>query len=393
MGAWLDDLRGALRQREADHLLRSLTPVVADGPLLIVNGETLVNLASNDYLGLSRHPHVIAAAVAATQKHGVGSGASRLVSGTSELHDRVERRFAAFKHAQAAMLCPTGYMANLAVMTALASGDDVICLDKLCHASLIDAARASGATVRVYPHLELNKLRKLLERHATARRRFIVTDSVFSMDGDTADLPALCGLAEQFNAIVVADEAHGTGVLGATGAGLCELQGVSQRVHVIVSTASKAMGGLGGIVTARQEVVDTLINHARPFIYTTGATPSQAAAIDAAMDVIEREPHRRQRLAELSRRLRQAIDSLGLTTVQSRDAEEVTPIIPVVMGDAEAALRLASHLRGEGFFAPAIRPPTVAPGAARVRISLRADLEDDHIVRLIESLRSANIRC
>lgn len=393
MGAWLDDLRDALRQREADHLLRSLTPVVADGPMLAVKGEALVNLASNDYLGLSRHPHVIAAAVAATQKHGVGSGASRLVSGTSELHADVERRFAAFKHAQAAMLCPTGYMANLAVMTALAGSDDVVCLDKLCHASLIDAARASGATVRVYPHLELNKLRKLLERHAAARRRFIVTDSVFSMDGDTADLPALCGLAEQFNAIVVADEAHGTGVLGATGAGLCELQGVTQRVHVVVSTASKAMGGLGGIVTARQEVIDTLINHARPFIYTTSATPSQTAAIGAAMDVIEREPHRRQRLNDLSRQVRQAIDSLGLVTVRARNAEEITPIIPVVVGEAEAALRLASHLRGCGYFAPAIRPPTVAPGAARVRISLRADLSDDHIARLIESLRSANIRC
>ncbi len=357
----------------------------------VVRGDrTLINLASNDYLGLAEHPHLRETAVAASREHGTGSGAARLVTGHSPLHERVEARFAAFKHAEAALLLPTGYMANLAVLTALARPEDLICLDKLNHASLIDAARASGATVRVYPHKGLGKLERLLaERGGRSEaeagvsgtpRTFIVTDSIFSMDGDAADLPALCDLAERYDAMLIVDEAHGTGVLGTTGAGLCEHQGVAGRVDVVMSTASKALGGLGGIITGSQLVIDALVNLARPFIYTTAVPPAQVAAIDAALDVIRDEPWRRERLAAVAMRVRDALPAWSLSV------DPPTPIVPLIVGSAEAAQRLSAHLEAAGFYAPAIRPPTVAPNSSRVRLTLRADLEDAEINRLIDCL-------
>lgn len=377
MNNWLRQLQDDLQSRRAAHLLRALSPATPDGPRITVGGRTLVNLAGNDYLGLAQHPHLKQAAITATEAHGTGSGASRLVSGTSPDHAALEARFARFKHAQSALLFPTGYMANLAVLTTLAREGDLVCVDKLNHASLLDAAHASGATVRVYPHGDCNKLQRLLSRHAGGvdGRKFIVTDSVFSMDGDVADLPALCNLAEQYDAVTVIDEAHGTGVLGDSGAGLCELQGVTDRVDVVVSTASKALGGLGGIVTAQKVVIDTLINHARSFIYTTAAPPAQVAAIGAALDVIENEPQRRRRLHNLSRRVREALKLPGQT-----------PVIPVIVGPPEAAVALSQRLHDAGFYAPAIRPPTVAPGSSRVRLSLRADLEDGDVDRLLNVL-------
>ncbi len=303
------------------------------------------------------------------------------------------------KHAEAAILLPTGYVANLTVLGALAQPGDLICLDKLDHASLIDAAHLSGARVRVYPHLRTDKLARLLREHfeATRRssaagraaRRFIVTDSVFSMDGDVADLPALCDLADRYDAILVVDEAHGTGVLGPTGAGLGELQGVESRVDIVISTASKALGGLGGIVTSCTEVIETLVNRARPLIYTTAAPPAQAAAIAAALDVIRDEPWRRERLSHLVATLRDELRHTGLFEAdRSSIAAPPTPIIPIVVGETQAALDLSEHLRREGLFAPAIRPPTVPRGKARVRVSLRADLQDNDLEQLLHALRS-----
>jgi 8-amino-7-oxononanoate synthase len=376
MNPWLGELSDDLDQRRRDHLLRALTPAESVGRIVRVGERELVNLAGNDYLGLARHPHLIDAVARAAHEHGVGSGASRLITGTTPLHAQVEQRFAAFKHAEAAIICPTGYMANLATITALARPGDCICADKLNHASLIDAAHASGATVRIYPHKHHDKLGRLLARHRDAPRRFIVTDSVFSMDGDCADLPQLCDLADEHDAILIVDEAHGTGVLGATGAGLGEQQGVADRVDIVISTASKALGSLGGIVTAKRVVIDTLINRARSLIYTTAAPPTQVAAINAALDVIRDEPQRRERLQAMIAKVGEA---LGI--------DAVTPIIPIVVGDAAAAIDLSNRLRDTGFHAPAIRPPTVAPGASRVRITLRCDLEDADIDRLISVLR------
>lgn len=404
---WLTQLQSHLDQLQDDDLLRTLRPVTAHGPLLeLADGSTRVNLASNDYLGISQHPQLKAAAIASVQQSGTGSGASRLVSGHSPTHAALEGRLARFKHAQAALLCPTGYMANLAVITSLARKGDLICADKLSHASLIDAARASGATLRIFPHLGYDKLSRLLSREndsvdhpagadqnsdgdqqqtettqLRAPRKFILTDSVFSMDGDAADLPRLCDIAELHDAILIVDEAHGTGVLGETGSGLCEAQNVTDRVDIVISTASKALGSLGGMVSGPGVVIQTLVNKARPFIYTTAGAAMQPAIINAALDVIENEPWRRQRVLQLATQLRQA---LGM----SNDGV-VTPIVPLVAGTSSAALVLARQLDAAGFYAPAIRPPTVAPGSARVRLSLRADMEDAQMSRLIDAIRAS----
>jgi 8-amino-7-oxononanoate synthase len=337
---------------------------------------------------LSQHPKLIQAAVDATQRYGVGSGASRLVSGTHPTHVQVEERFAAFKHAEAALLLPTGYTANLAVLTTLGGPDDLIVMDKLVHASLIDAARASEARVRTFPHLNLERAEQLIARHIHGRC-FLVTDSVFSMDGDCADLPALCDLADRTQASLIVDEAHGTGVLGQDGSGLASAQGVSERVYacgtggVVVSTASKALGSLGGIITADRPVIERIVNTARPFIYSTAVPPSQAAVISAALDIILEEPGRRQGLVELSRQLRQALIGSGWAVATNAHP---TPILPLVVGDEASAMGLQAKLVESGFFAPAIRPPTVPLGQSRVRLSLRADMDEGDINKLIDAV-------
>ena len=364
--------------------------------------RALINFAGNDYLALSQHPHLRQAAARAIESHGVGTGASRLICGQFPIHHQLEKRFAQFKHAESALAFPSGYMANLALLTTLAGPGDLICIDKLCHASLIDAARASGAQFRVFPHRDYrSKLERLLGQHRHERtdsvaqddrparpaRCFIVTDSVFSMDGDVADLVLLCDLADQYDAILIVDEAHATGVLGETGAGLCELQNVSQRVDVVISTASKALGGLGGIVSGRKSLIDTLINFARPFIYTTAIPAAQVAVIDAALDIVRDEPQRRARLAELSGQLRTRVDQIGLGTPPITNQHPIqTPIVPIVVGSAQAALDLSAHLDNQGIFAPAIRPPTVAHDAARVRLTLRADMLDQDLDQLCTAL-------
>ena len=408
---FLKELADDMQHLQPRGLLRELRVVSCAGPMVRTSdGRELVNFTGNSYLGLNDHPAMKRAAVRAVEAYGTGSGASLLISGRWPIHEQTERAFAAFKHAEAALLVPTGYMANLAVLTALAGPGDLVCLDKLCHASLVDAARASGAVVRTYPHLKTDKLRRLLERHAAKPqaypaddiaahasgnadhsgpgqrppRRFIVTDSVFSMDGDCADLPALCDLAEAFGAVLVVDEAHGTGLLGETGSGLCEAQGVTGRVHVTISTASKALGGLGGIITAGKPVIDTIINRARPVIYTTAIPPAQAAAIGQAVELIGTEPWRRERVVELTVRLRKGLSDLGWRLPPT--GGHIVPIVPLIVGDAHSATQLAEHLYAQGIAAPAIRPPTVAPGSARLRLSLRADMEDAQVERLLEAV-------
>lgn len=379
-----------LRLLKEKNELRALRSVDLQGRFVQFHGRRLLNLAGNDYLGLSQHPKLIEAAVAAARNFGVGAGASRLVSGTTSLHTDIEERFAAFKHAEACLLMPTGYAANLAVLTALAGPGDLIVLDKLVHASLIDAARASGAEVRTFPHRQLDRADQLLSRRPQ-NKRFLVTDSVFSMDGDCADLPALCDLADRHDAMLLVDEAHGTGVLGSDGSGLAEAQGIAERVYhagsggVVVSTASKALGSLGGLITASRPVIDLLINKARPFIYSTAVPPAQAAAIGAAIDVIADEPERRRRLAELAAEVRTGLSKSGWTLPEA-GPDLVTPILPLIVGNAGQALQLADDLYAAGVFAPAIRPPTVAPGSSRVRLSLRADLTDEDVAQIIEAI-------
>ena len=377
-----------LAQFEQLNRRRSVTPYPREGKYIYVDGQQCLNLASNDYLAMSQHPKLIEAAVEATQAFGVGSGASRLVSGTQPIHDRIEQQFAAFKHAEACLLLATGYTANLAVLTSLAGPGDRIVLDKLVHASLIDAARASGAQVRTFPHLKLDRAEQLLKEHQGGRR-ILVSDSVFSMDGDCADLPALCDLADRMDAVLVVDEAHATGVLGQTGAGLAEHQGVAERVYhagvggVVICTASKALGSLGGLITGDQAVIDLIVNKARPFIYSTAVPPAQAAAIGAALTVVQDEPDHRRRLEKLSLQVRHSLHAAGWPI--DTDAQP-TPIIPLIVGDDKDALDLAKRLIEQGIFAPAIRPPTVAPGSARVRLTLRCDLAKHDTEHLLTAM-------
>ncbi len=396
---WLSALNVSLAQREAESLLRKLRVVSCHGPMLTTDdGRELINFTSNDYLGLTEHPAMKQAVIDAVQAHGTGSGASLLITGRSPLHKQAEQSFAKFKHAEAALLLPTGYMANHAVLTALIGPGDLVCLDKLCHASLIDAAKASGAEVRTFPHLTNNKLKRLLSKHAAQAacgladdkssppppNRFIVTDSVFSMDGDCADLPRLCDIADEFDAVLIVDEAHGTGVLGDTGSGLIEAQGVTNRVPITISTASKAMGSLGGIITADQPIIDTIVNHARSLIYTTAIPPAQAAVIQQAVELIQLDPAPRKHLSELTIRLRAGLAKQGWQLPDQ--GGHITPIVPLIVGEAAPAADLADHLMHNGIAAPAIRPPTVAPGSSRIRLSLRADMTDEHIDQLLDAI-------
>lgn len=377
---WLEQIGHRVAERRESSLWRELRAREQrdEAP------EGFIDLAGNDYLQLSRHPHLVEAVRASAEQWGVGSTSSRLVRGTLEVHTALETRFARFKHAQAALLFPTGYMANLAVLSAIPQSGDLVILDKLCHASLIDGGRlagASGATMRTFPHGDLNRLSGLLGDHHRAApnaSRFIVTDSVFSMDGDLADLAALAELRDVYDAALIIDEAHATGVLGADGCGL-DSHGLAD---ITISTASKALGSLGGLVTGPHLVIDWLVNAARPFIYTTSATPQQVAAIDAALDIIEREPERRTRLADISRRVRELATACGAEVRM-----DPTPVIPIVVGSAERALALCGHLRSRGIIAPAIRPPTVPPNSSRVRLSAHCDLTDGDVERLAGALR------
>jgi len=343
--------------------------------------RSLLCFCGNNYLGLANHPAVRAAAIEAVERWGWGAGASRLITGTMGAHQQLECKLAAFKGTEAALVCSTGYQANLAAVRALAGKDDVVLLDKLNHASIVDAARGSGAIVRVFPHRDYDKLGRLLERTGPARRRVIVTDTLFSMDGDLADLPRLVELKRRYDALLVVDEAHATGVLGRRGRGAAELQGVEREIDVTVGTLSKALGGIGGFLAASREIIDWVVNTAGAFIYTTAPPPAACAAAAAALDIVQREPQRRVRLLALAERLRSELSARGWDSGGSR-----SQIVPIVVGPAERATALAAALEADGVLAPAIRPPTVPAGRSRLRISLCADHTDADLGAFLQAL-------
>lgn len=377
------NISNSLEQLASAGLLRSLRAVEsAQGSHVTVDGRRLCCLSSNNYLGLADHPHLVAAVKAALDRWGWGAGASRLVCGHMSPHAELEARIAAFKGTQAALVCSTGYQANLAAIRGLAGDGDVVIIDKLNHASIVDAARGSGAVLRVFPHRDYDKLERLLQRTADARRRVIVTDSLFSMDGDFADLPRLVELKERYNALLVVDEAHATGVYGQNGRGLAEMMHVEARIDVTVGTFSKALGGIGGFVAGSAELIQWLVNTAGAFIYTTALPPAACAAALAALDLVEREPQRRRKVLALAARLRSELgDRLGFDLGGSS-----SQIVPVVLGEADAAVRLSRSLEEAGFLIPAIRPPTVPRGKARLRISLTADHEPLDVDQLVAAL-------
>jgi glycine C-acetyltransferase/8-amino-7-oxononanoate synthase len=372
----LDDLaRRALLRR-----LRTIDS--APGAEVEMDGRRVLLFSSNNYLDLAAHPRVTEAAVKAIGRYGVGAGASRLVSGSLRPHRDLEERLAAFKRVEAALVFPTGYQANLGLIPTLAEDRDVIYADRLCHASLIDACRLCEVSLRVYRHRDHTHLARLLQRGTAQRSALVVTDGVFSMDGDLAPLPELHKATLQADATLVVDDAHGTGVMGPEGRGTVEHFGMERASLVQMGTLSKALGGMGGFVAGSRDLIEYLVNRARPFIYTTALPPAMAAAALAALEVIQAEPERRVRLWRLRDRLHAGVRQIGFDTLDS-----CSPIIPLLVGDAQAALSLSEALLARGVYAPAIRPPTVPDGTSRIRMSVTAGHRPEQIDHVLEALR------
>jgi len=367
-------------RREALGLTRRLVARGAAAPgRFRREGRMFVNFGANDYLGLAADPRLAEAARRAAETYGWGAGASPLVCGWTEAHEALAAALAAFEQTESALLFPTGFAANLGTLAALAGKGDAVYSDRLNHACLIDGARLSGASVRVYPHNDAERLAEILDRdRGRFRRSLVVTDGVFSMDGDLAPLAELAELCETHDAILLVDEAHGTGVFGPDGRGAAAACGVADRVHVRVGTLSKALGSLGGFVAGPRRLTDWLLNHARTQIYSTALPPAAAAAALEALTVARAEPWRRERVFQLGGRLRLALGDAGSSN---------GPIVPVIVGESERATALADGLKARGLYAPAIRPPTVPEGTARVRISLSAAHTDADLDALVVALR------
>lgn len=378
---WIDGMLDEMRCRD---LFRVLTEVSSgQGTEVIVDGVPHLLLGSNNYLGLSTDPHVIAAARAALEGYGTGSGGSRLVTGSSDLHRELEGRIAAFKHTEAAILFSSGYLANVGTIDALVGPGDTVYSDELNHASIIDGCRLSGADVRVYRHCDVPHLLGMLGESRSGRA-LIVTDTVFSMDGDLAPLPELVEAAGRSGAMLMIDEAHATGVLGRRGSGASEHFGVEARVPIVMGTLSKAVGSLGGYVAGSSKLIDFIRNRVRTYIFDTSLPAASLAASLAAIDMIEREPRRRTRLWELIERFKAGLGELGLRVLPSHSA-----VIPVLIGEAGPALEFARVLREEGVLTPAVRPPSVPEGMCRVRATLMATHTDAQLARALGAFSKA----
>lgn len=377
----MTDLKARLSHNRARGLHRTRRIIESPQSIWVQSGaERLLSFCSNDYLGLANHPAVVAALQNGAAQYGVGAGASHLISGHSRAHHLLEEELAEFVGAERALVFSTGYMANLGVVGALTDRHATIFEDRLNHASLIDAARLARARVRRFVHGDTAQLARML-REANGPR-LITTDAVFSMDGDVAPLPALVDLGRAHGARVLADDAHGIGVLGANGRGSFEHWGIKvQGPAILMGTLGKAFGTFGAFVAGDSDVIETLIQYARTYTYTTASPAALAEATRAGLRIARAENWRRERLHALVRRFRTSARQLGLTLTTS-----VTPIQPVILGDAGRAARASEYLRAQGLLVPAIRPPTVAAGAARLRITFSSAHEEAHVDRLLEAL-------
>ncbi len=378
---WIDGELGRLAEAG---LRRSLEPLAsAQGPVVTVGGRTLVNLCSNDYLGLAGDPRLRAAAAAAAEAEGAGAGASRLVAGDLAVHGRLEAAIASLHRAEAALLFNSGYHANAGVPAALVGRDDEIFSDVLNHASIVDGALLSRATFTRYRHGDAQELSDLLSR-SRARRKLVITDAVFSMDGDAAPLAEIAGLCDRHGAMLYVDEAHAVGVLGPTGAGLAEAVGVKDRVDVEMGTLGKALGAFGAYVAGEARLRDLLVSRARSFVFTTALPPAACGAALAALAVVRDDPARRARLHALMARMKAGLTARGFDV-----AAVVSPIFPVVLGTEARALAAAAALRERGFFVRAIRPPTVPRGTSRLRVALTAGHDEGQVDGFLEALDEA----
>ncbi|MDR1367232.1 MAG: 8-amino-7-oxononanoate synthase [Candidatus Accumulibacter sp.] len=383
MNALIDELRAGLSALGRDSRLRRRRTLDAPcGPMARIDGRKLISFCSNDYLGLANDPALIEALSDGARRFGVGSGASHLVSGHIEAHEALERRLAAFSGFDRVLLMTAGYMANLGIVPALVGRGDAVFADRLNHASLIDAVLLSRADNLRYPHADLGELERLLAA-SRAKRKLILTDAVFSMDGDIAPLPGLLELAERFDAWLVVDDAHGFGVLGEKGRGsLAHFDLPRDERIVYMGTLGKAAGASGAFVAASDTVIEWLLQSARTYIFTTGSSPAIACALLASLDLIEFGDERRAHLRRLAKQLGD-----GLAKMRWKLIPSPTAIQPIIIGDNHEALRVASMLYEKGLWVPAIRPPTVPRGSARLRVSLSAAHTEAHIAALIDALR------
>jgi glycine C-acetyltransferase len=372
-----------LSQLEQKRLFRRVIMVDSyDGPRVTIKGREMLLLCSNDYLGIADHPALRQAAVLAMERYGFGAGASRLVSGTRSMHCALENRLALFKDTEAALVFNSGYAANTGIIPAIAGTGDVILSDSLNHASIIDGCRLSKAKIRVYRHKDVEQVEAFLKSSPNAGRRLIVTDGVFSMDGDITPLKDLASLSEKYDAILMVDDAHGAGVLGRTGRGTVEHFGLSGRVHVQIGTLGKAFGSFGAYAAGSRDLIDMLVNRARSFIYSTALPASVCAASLAAIDIVEQDTERRDILWKNRRRFVDGLKSIGINTGDSE-----TPIVPIIIGDSGRALKVSGKLFEYGIYAPAIRPPTVPADAARIRTTVTAAHSMDDIDSALDIFR------
>ena len=376
-----------MRRDPLDYLSRELDALKQQGlyrHLRILDGEQshtasfnhrqVVNLSSNNYLGLTTHPRLRERAIEAVRELGVGSGSVRSIAGTMDIHMELERRLAAFKKTEAVVVFQSGFAANAGTVAAVLSREDVVISDELNHASIIDGARLSRATIKVFPHKDVDAARTILQDLPTGQRKLLITDGVFSMDGDLGALPGLCALAEEYGCIMMVDDAHASGVFGANGRGTIDHFGMHGRVDIQVGTLSKAIGALGGYVAGSRALIEFLYHRARPFLFSTSHPPSVAAACIAAVDVLEQEPQLIERLWENTRFFKAGLNALGFNTGLSE-----SPITPVIAGDGALAMKLSDRLFQEGVFAQGIAFPTVARDKARVRTIVTATHTRDEL--------------
>jgi glycine C-acetyltransferase len=376
LGDELDGLRaqGLYRQlRVLEHEQRAHT---------VFDGRSVVNLSSNNYLGLTTHPRLRERALDAVRQFGVGSGSVRTIAGTMALHMELERRLAEFKHTEAVVVFQSGFTANAGTVSSILTRDDVVVSDELNHASIIDGCRLSRAAIKVFPHKDVDAARRILRELPPGQRKLLITDGVFSMDGDLGPLPALCALAEEYGCIMMVDDAHASGVFGRNGRGTVDHFGMHGRVDVQVGTLSKAIGALGGYVAGSRTLVEFLYHRARPFLFSTSHPPAVAAACIAALDVLIEEPQLIDRLWDNTRFFKAGLADLGFDTGISE-----SPITPVIVGEGTLAMRLSDRLFEEGVFAQGIAYPTVARDRARVRTIVTATHTRDDLQFALDAFR------
>lgn len=378
-------LQEQIDKMKEDGVFRELIPLESkQGSKVTIKGKRVIQLSSNNYLGLTDHPRLKEAAVKAIEEYGVGTGSVRTIAGTLSMHNEFEEKLAKFKHTEASLVFQSGFTTNQGVLSSILGKEDVVISDELNHASIIDGIRLTKAARKIYKHSDMNSLEKELKESGDYRTRLVVTDGVFSMDGDIAPLPEIVELAEKYNALVMVDDAHASGVLGKNGRGTVNHFGLDGRVHIQVGTLSKAIGVLGGYVASTETLRQYLIHQGRPFLFSTSHPPAVTAACSAAVDVLLEEPELIEKLWDNAQFLKKGLENLGFDTGKSE-----TPITPVIVGEGSKAHQLSDKLFEYGVFAQGIAFPTVAKGAARVRTIVTAQHSKEELEEALNAFEKA----